>query len=669
MYIKGLDLDNFGKFHDKHIELSPGINVIYGENEAGKSTIHGFIQSMFFGTERLRGRGSGKDAYSRYQPWIQGKNYEGRMTFVHQGVNYRIVRGFYKEDERFLLINEDTNARVELPDGVLSDLIEGFTETNYKNSISMGQLSSKPDEQFSTALQSYMANLGMSGSEEVDLTQVFGDLKKQRKQVSESIPLKEIEALKGRIRSLGNRQGEKSQIQRQLAECEAKEALIKRQILQLEDELTEQNQEEQRERMEAVRLIQENNHIAAAYREKKRQFAALNAGHAEDEANGQLRTDLQAYDRDSKKLVEIESRQESQSEAYKGMWIRNLAILFPFVMAFVLALFSNRLFALETGTYIMLICGSCALVVVLFIILNLSTHRAGNRLHDLKLAQRQLERELDKVLDSYGVRDVEELRAAVYRGSQNRDKLAALRREMDQLRQQYNDLQIPLKPYIDKFGENITLDGDDGKVQREKAAALKETQEALIQQRERLNFTLEQIDGDEAERISLDEELAELEAKARAGYKEITAMDISTNTLKELSTDIHQNFGQELNQRVVDLFAQITDGSHQQLTVDDKFNISIDNGRQFIGVDQLSTGTMDQLYFALRMSAGELLYNGEEMPLILDDAFAFYDDRRLKLILQWLAGQGNRQIIIFSCHHREAAVLEEIHCPYHQVIL
>ena len=51
------------------IRLEDGINVIYGENESGKSTIHAFIKGMLFGIERGRGRASLHDTYSIYEPW------------------------------------------------------------------------------------------------------------------------------------------------------------------------------------------------------------------------------------------------------------------------------------------------------------------------------------------------------------------------------------------------------------------------------------------------------------------------------------------------------------------------------------------------------------------------------------------------------------------------
>ena len=45
MRLLELHIDGFGKFHDRTISFNDGINIIYGKNEAGKSTLHTFIRS------------------------------------------------------------------------------------------------------------------------------------------------------------------------------------------------------------------------------------------------------------------------------------------------------------------------------------------------------------------------------------------------------------------------------------------------------------------------------------------------------------------------------------------------------------------------------------------------------------------------------------------------
>ncbi len=54
MIFKRLTIKNFGKIHDKTLEFSQGINILYGENESGKSTIHTFVRSMLYGITRQR---------------------------------------------------------------------------------------------------------------------------------------------------------------------------------------------------------------------------------------------------------------------------------------------------------------------------------------------------------------------------------------------------------------------------------------------------------------------------------------------------------------------------------------------------------------------------------------------------------------------------------------
>ena len=62
MIIRELNLKHFGKFKNRKLEFSDGLNLIYGENEAGKSTVHSFLEAMLFGMERGRGRAAAKDA-------------------------------------------------------------------------------------------------------------------------------------------------------------------------------------------------------------------------------------------------------------------------------------------------------------------------------------------------------------------------------------------------------------------------------------------------------------------------------------------------------------------------------------------------------------------------------------------------------------------------------
>ena len=75
----------------------------------------------------------------------------------------------------------------------------------------------------------------------------------------------------------------------------------------------------------------------------------------------------------------------------------------------------------------------------------------------------------------------------------------------------------------------------------------------------------------------------------------------------------------------------------------------------------LSQGAADQLYLAVRLAVCQLCLPGEDpAPLVLDDALVTFDDRRMALALDALAElDRERQILLFTCQHREFFMLED----------
>ena len=107
MKIRELYLRSFGKFSEKKVVFHDGINVIYGENESGKSTVHTFIKSMLFGLERGRGRASHNDTFSLYEPWENPNYYAGKLRFESGGKQFCLSRTFDKYSKSASLICED----------------------------------------------------------------------------------------------------------------------------------------------------------------------------------------------------------------------------------------------------------------------------------------------------------------------------------------------------------------------------------------------------------------------------------------------------------------------------------------------------------------------------------------------------------------------------------
>ena len=107
MFIKDIYIKNFGGISNKHIDLENGLNIIYGENESGKSTIFDFIYAMLFGLDIQRGKASKNDMYRKYEPWDNPAFFAGIIRFETGGKTFRLERNFYKKDKRDSLVCED----------------------------------------------------------------------------------------------------------------------------------------------------------------------------------------------------------------------------------------------------------------------------------------------------------------------------------------------------------------------------------------------------------------------------------------------------------------------------------------------------------------------------------------------------------------------------------
>jgi uncharacterized protein YhaN len=178
-----LRLNNFGKFHNKIIKLEEGINLVYGSNEAGKSTIHSFIRGMLFGIEKLRGRASKDDIYLKYQPWDTPGAYNGSMDIEVGEKKYRILRNFDKNTKALNIIDLETGRERSLQPEEITDLYGGLTEAGYRNTISIEQLKSRTDQELAEEVRNYITNLSLSKSNEVDVTKALSFLQEKKKEI------------------------------------------------------------------------------------------------------------------------------------------------------------------------------------------------------------------------------------------------------------------------------------------------------------------------------------------------------------------------------------------------------------------------------------------------------------------------------------------------------
>ena len=136
------------------------------------------------------------------------------------------------------------------------------------------------------------------------------------------------------------------------------------------------------------------------------------------------------------------------------------------------------------------------------------------------------------------------------------------------------------------------------------------------------------------------------------------ALSLAIDTLHESNTGLQIRFSPLLGKTASKIFSRITGGRYESLIFDRSLDASATASDEGVthNVLELSEGTTDQIYLALRLAICELVLPTEELcPIILDDALANTDDVRAALALDFLKELANdRQIILFTCHSREA---------------
>ena len=657
MIIRDLWLDHFGKFDHKNMTLNPGINVIQGDNEAGKSTVYGFIRCMLFGAEKLRGRGAGKDDYTRFMPW-EGGSYEGRMIYSCAGKNYRIVRDFARNNMAFTLIDESTGNELARDGDDISRFISGMTASNFRNSIGVGQLETSPDMRFSENMQTYMANMAMGANEAVDVSKAMTYLRDERKRINGQLPDERIRENEEKIARISEQMAEIPQLTVRQQSLLDEAASLQEKETALIAKAEEERKNDQSERFAAARLIQQNNDITTRYREKKAQLHEIEQTSLQ-EAREKITGLIAACEKRAQQISGIEARIGELESELQSAPLKHLALILPVIALAICIGLAGNMIGLDDRSRILwpiiLVVAAGAMLLIMTVF---QSGKKG-RLAKLRADRQMLSAAQQKDFAVYDVTSIDGLRRVAGASGQQQAEIHRIRQEMTALRKQYDAIQEPLRPYIEKYGEIISTDSLAGEVTRSQADVLKKQRETLTKQAEQIEWQLEHLLGQQAEMTALEEMNSQLKADRQVLDQELAAVDLCASTLREITQTIHGTFGEEMNAYVSSLLEQLTAGAHKRLVIDENFRILVDDGKNLLTPQQLSGGTADQMWLAARMAVSQLFFE-EKMPLILDDSFAAYDDTRLENTLRWLSTQEVfSQVIILSCQHREAQIMKK----------
>lgn len=515
MIINKIKIRNFGKLKNEEFTFSTGINVLYGENESGKTTLHVFLKSMLYGITRLRGRAAKKDTYSTYEPWENALDYGGTLWFESADKKFRLTRNFYKSCESSEFLCENDGEVMDVEQGDLAAIL-GISEAVYENTVSVAQLKSVTGPDLVHELQNYMASYQGTGDGFVDVGRAMQMLKMTRKgyQVQEEKRCGEIK-----------KEQEKISVNMDYIQKEKEELEGKRIQLQKREELL---------------LL-----------------------------DGSMEKGEQVLDQ---RIAAVEKKKNHIMGFMLGTFILTA------LLAVVLMKFLSWMPLLSAGIVLV----GMALLTLEWI----NLRRAG-----------------------------QELKKRIHLKDRWKQKQEKLQWSRETLEEAYRDKETAYRNLLTEYEEQEQL----------------------------------------------------LTALSPAG-EELEALNLAMKTIERLTGNIHGLVGERIRKRTSQILSEITGGKYTEVLMDEEFHMTVNTRDRIISLEALSRGTMEQIYFALRMAAGELLCGKEKFPVILDDVFGMYDEERLISVLKWLSKE-KRQVIISTCNKREMELLEKENIPHTKILL
>ena len=615
MKLLNLHISGFGKFQDQDVSFEDRLNVVYGKNEAGKSTLHTFIRGMLFGIEKQRGRASKNDLYNKYEPWAGSGTYEGWLRIESGGEIYRIERRFQKKSKDLTIVNETLGREMEPTKALLDQLRCGLTETAYNNTISIGQLKCATDGGMVAELRNYIANLNTSGSIALNITKASAYLKNQRRELeAQLVPQAALNytTLLSEIRKL----------EQEISSPEYANQLVS--FRSRKSQLRQQLEEKQLEKENLLQKAARGRQVLAGS-----QFTDKDSITKYMEDTSKLYTDYQ-------NALAACSRKSLKVWAVLSLLLAAVCL----AGAGMLGQIPEVLVYLPVSLPIAM--GSLGSMGVVFLVLGLLQLGRGRRYRkELDASTRLLQEIFARHLGDSSV---------------SQEAMSAFELRMGEF--------LRLCGAIDQSEETLQkLSQEIAQLQQQEEACSGE-----IEQQQRIQWELEKKLEHLASCKTQAEALKRTLAENERVQQELDAIDLAQDTMTTLSTSIRDSFGLYLNKTASELIGGITGGIYNSMSIDENLNIFMNTPSRLVPIEQVSSGTMDQIYLAVRLAAAKLVQNGRDtMPLIFDDSFVLYDDERLKTALKWLVSAYHSQIIIFTCHQREAQLLTANQIPYHLV--
>ena len=653
----------FGKLEYRSLSFSKGLNIIEAPNESGKSTLLAFLRVMLYGfPPRERGAMADKN---RYAPWSLSPM-RGTLALTCQKGDITLQRDTARANSPMGRFSAVYTGSGEAVDGLTAadcgETLLGVPCEVYERSAFIRQSSLTVDA--SAELERRIAALITTGEEGQSFSEASAALKKQlnarKYNKSGRIPALEAE-ISAQERALeelsqltrSKRKAEEASLREQLRAhdlCDAQDA----RRAAAEARQAWQSTESKAEYLRRA-LIEQNVPARDALEQGRARLNALSSLKVEA-------TDAQKRCDDAEAaLSDFDAKPAERPRSLLPYIIVGAVLLLLFI--FVSALPSPVALA---GCIV----SGAALAALL--VLNWNNARKVRAAHEEKrgvLEQALRDARSDaaaqqKLYDAAA----RELLVLIPAGDISRVGAyldAALQKyaELDALTREARDLSLRCELLSARAPKGDVPDKPVVRPARSRAE-LQTALDALARCRREAQSTFDYTSG----RCRAIGDAAELEAALTQKRDELAqkqaeydAIALAMESLQSANTALQNRFSPALSRRAGELFSRLTGGKYESVLLDRTFSAQAGETGESVSHDAqlLSLGTLDQLYLAVRLAICESALPADDPPpIVLDDALVRFDDERCRAALELLLEESkSRQILLFTCQHRESAYL------------
>lgn len=654
MKIKNIKVNSFGKINDKEYNLSEKINLVYGKNEAGKSTLLKFIQNIFYGTSKNK-KGKSFSDYDLYKPWGEGE-FSGKIKYkLDSGEEFEVYREFGKKNPKIYNGNlEDISKQFNIDKNTGSEFFFEQTKVDefmFLSSIVSMQQEVKLNKQDQNIYIQKIANLAGTGEDNISYKKAIDKLNKKQ--------LDEIGTDRSQGKPINLSINKINKYEDEIKELEN----YKQKLYLIEDEINKLNNEIEKEKLKEQYLKE----LKGKKEIEKIEIEKINLNKKIIEKNEEiLREKKQELNLLLNKKEKINKyNQEDKKELNNKYEINDInklngTIYYILIFIFVILNIVSSILTKNMNLSLLLLIPIIITVILYFL-----------KRNKIKKQNKKTIEKINKI--NYELNDK-------INHTENEIKLLEKNnegptKEIEKINEKINtEINIEKQKIKNKYIYKMNNDELNILFNCIDFNEVIDNIQNLIRQKE-LNLNTLQLNKkniiNDLENLVNTKELLEIEKQNYDELKEKndkinTARILLGNAYEKMKNSVTPKFTSNLSENIM----RISDGKYKKVTVNDEEGIIVElpNG-EYVSAEKLSGGTIEQLYLSLRLSMAKEISN-ENMPIILDEAFAYYDDERLESTLKFLINNfKENQIILFTCTNREKEVLDKININYNFIEL